>query len=111
MSATVKYPFGPADSKVLSAAGAQALTIVDSLTMIDGVTTISTAARTLNLTLDADLAVGAKLVIRSKSTGTEDNIFGTGITGTTYAGVAGKIITRTATFDGVEFKVDNEQID
>ena len=40
MSATVKYPFGPADSKVLSAAGAQALTIVDNLTMIDGVTTI-----------------------------------------------------------------------
>ncbi len=111
MSATVKYPFGPADSKELSVTGAQALTIVDNLTMIDGVTNIATGARTLNLTIDEDLAVGAKLVIVSKTDATENTVFGTGITGTTFAGVAGKTITKTATFDGVEFKVDNEQID
>ena len=111
MSEKVRYPFGPADEKVLSATGAQALTIVDGLTLIDGVSTIATGNRTLNLTLDADLPKGAKLVIRTKTTGTETTIFGTGITGTTYAGVAGKTITRTATFDGVEFKVDNGQID
>jgi len=111
MSEKVRYPFGPADEKVLSATGAQALTIVDGLTLIDGVTNIATGARTLNLTLDADLQKGAKLVIRTKSTAVESTVFGTGITGTTYAGVAGKTITRTATFDGTEFKVDNEQID
>ena len=111
MSATVKYPFGPADSKVLSAAGAQAFNIVDDLTMIDGVTNIATASRTLNLTLDADLAVGAKLAIRSKTTATETTVFGTGIAGITVTGVAGKTITRTATFDGVQFLLDNEQID
>jgi hypothetical protein len=111
MSATVKYPFGAADSKELSAAGAQALTIVDNLTMIDGVTNIATGDRTLNLTLDADLQVGAKLAIRSKTTATENTIFGTLIAGITVAGVAGKTITRTATFDGNQFLLDNEQID
>lgn len=111
MSDKVKYPFGPADEKVLSATGAQALTIVDNLTLVDGVTTIATGARTLDLTLDADLEKGAKLVIRTKTTAVENTVFGTGITGTTYAGVAGKTITKTATFDGTEFKVDNEQID
>lgn len=111
MSDKVRYPFGPADEKVLTASGAQALTIVDGLTLIDGVTNEASGARTLNLTLDADLQKGAKLVIRTKTAATEDTIFGTGITGTTYAGVLGKTITKTATFDGVEFKVDNEQID
>jgi hypothetical protein len=111
MSKDVKYPFGPADEIVLSATGAQALTIVDNLTLIDGVTNIATGARTLDLTLDADLPKGAKLAIRTKTTAVENTVFGTGIAGTTYAGVAGKTITRTATFDGVEFKVDREQID
>lgn len=111
MSDKVKYPFGPADEKALSATGDQALTIVDALTMIDGVTVVATGNRTLNLTLDDDLRKGDKLVIATKTTGTETTIFGTGITGTTYAGVAGKTLTRTATFDGVEFKVDNQQID
>jgi len=108
---SVKYPFGKADEQALTASGAQALTIFDNLTMIDGDVVIATAARTLDLTLDADLEVGAKLVIRTRTTGTEDTVFGTGITGTTYAGVAGKIITKTATFDGTGFLVDNEQVD
>lgn len=111
MSEKVKYPFGPADSKVLSATGAQELTIVDNLTMIDGVTNIATGARTLNLTIDSDLEVGAKLSIRSKTTATETTVFGTLIAGITVTGVAGKTITRTATFDGAQFLLDNEQID
>jgi hypothetical protein len=111
MSDKVRYPFGPADEKVLTATGAQALTIVDGLTLVDGVSVPATAERTLNLTLDADLPKGARLVIRTKTDATENTVFGTGITGTTYAGVLGKTLTRTATFDGVEFKVDNEQID
>ena len=111
MSSKVKYPFGQADELTLSAAGAQALTVVDNLTLIDGVSTIATGNRTIDLALDADLSVGSKLVIRTKTTGTETTIAGTGIAGTTYAGVAGKTITKTATFNGVSFDYDNEQID
>jgi len=53
--AQIKYPFGDADSKTLSATGAQALTIDDNLTVIDGVTTQATGNRTLNLTIDAEV--------------------------------------------------------
>jgi len=111
MSNKVKFPFGPADELELTATGDQALTIVDNLTLIDGVTNVATGNRTLNLDIDADVAVGAKLAIRTKTTAAETTIAGTGLTGATYAGVAGKTITRTATFDGKAFLFDNEQID
>lgn len=104
MAKKAKYPFGPAtDSDVLSATGAQALTIQDNLTIVDGVTTQATGARTFNLTVDDSVDVGALLWIKSKSAATENNTFGTGMTGPTVAGVAGKILSFLFIYDGTAF--------
>lgn len=111
MSDTVKFPFGAPNELTLSASGDQDLTIVDMLTIVDGSTTVSTADRTINITLDDDLEVGAKLFMKFTFTSTETVIFGDNITGTTITGVADKTITRTATYDGSVFMIDNEQID
>lgn len=109
----VKYPYGAAEVLTLTAGdAAQNLTIVNDLTIVDGVTNEATVARTINVTVDTDsVNVGAKLFIKTKTNATENTVFGTGITGTTYAGVAGKTITKTAIYDGVDFKIENEQID
>lgn len=99
----IKFPFGPATTEVLSATGDQDIDIVNTLTIIDGVTTPATGNRTLNLTPDANLEVGARLVIKTKTTAAETTIFGTNITGLTYAGVAGKTKVVEAVYDGSGF--------
>ena len=99
----VKHPFGPADVLTLSATGAQALTIENDLTIVDGVTTQATGNRTLNLTIDAGVKAGAKLLIKSKTNGTETTIFGTNMIGTTLSGEAGKTYVIQATYDGTNF--------
>lgn len=100
----VAAPFGQADETiVLTATGAQAITVTDYLTLVDGVTTEATGARTINVTLGDDLKVGAMLIIQSKSNGTENNVFGTNITGPTVAGVAGKTLNFTFVYNGTAF--------
>jgi hypothetical protein len=108
----VHYPFGEADVVELTATGAQAITIVNQKTIIDGVTVQATADRTLNLTVDANsVRKGAVIELRTKTAATENTIFGDAIDGTTYAGVAGKTITRTFSYDGSVFTADDQQID
>ena len=99
----VKYPFGEAAVLALTATGAQALTIDNALTLVDGVTTQATGARTLNLTVDADLPVGALMLVQSKTNATETTAFGTGMTGVTTTGVAGKTINVLFVYDGSGF--------
>ena len=99
----IKYPFGLADTKTLSATGAQAITIDDNLTIIDGVTTEATGNRTINLTIDAELKAGARILLKSKTNSTETTIFGTGISSVTITGVAGKTKTQGFTYDGSNF--------
>lgn len=101
----IKFPFGAATTEVLTATGAQAIAVKNMLTIIDGVSTPATGNRTLNLTIDENLEVGARIVLRLKTTGTETTIFGTGITGTTIVGVAGKTKTVEAVFNGTGFDV------
>jgi len=98
-----RWPFGLPEVLVLSATGAQALTIQNDLTIIDGVTTIATGNRTLNLTLDASLNIGARLVIKAKTTGVETTIAGTSLTAPTVTGVAGKTKVYEAVYDGTNF--------
>jgi len=86
--ATIKFPFGQAKTEELSATGTQAVTIINPLTIIDGDTVKSTGHRTLNLTLDATLVVGALLKVKVQFGGTHNFIFGTGITHETMAGLA-----------------------
>ena len=105
-----KWPFGLADSKTLTATGAQALIIDDNMTIIDGVTVEATADRTLDLTIDSEVKAGAMIKLKSKTNGTEDTIFGTGISAPTITGVAGKTKTQGFTYDGVSFLPDGADV-
>jgi len=101
--ANVKWPFGLADTQVLSATGAQAISVANDLTILDGVTNIATGSRTVNLTIPNDLKPGARILVKSKTTGTETTIFGTGCIAPTITGVAGKTKTVELVYDGTNF--------
>lgn len=102
---SVNWPFGLAVTETLTATGAQAITVNDNLTYIDGVTTEATGNRTLDITLGSDLEVGARIVVASKTNGTETTICGTNITGPTITGVAGKTKCFEAVYTGSGFVV------
>lgn len=104
MSKTIRFPFNDAKIIALTATGAQALTIADTLTILDGVTVEATGNRTLNLTLASDLLVGSRIIVRSKTNGTETTIFGTVMIGATITGAAGKTINTEFIYDGVNFE-------
>lgn len=103
MSNKVKFPFGPASTVALTATGVQAITIENNVTIIDGVTVEATGNRTLNLTIDDSVDAGARVVVKSKTNGTETTIFGTNITGPTITGVAGKTKVASFIYDGSAF--------
>lgn len=98
-----RWPFGLPDVIALSATGAQAIAVTNDLTIIDGVTTQATGNRTLNLTIDAAVNIGARLVVKSKTAATETTIGGTGMTAPTITGVAGKTKTWELVYDGAAF--------
>lgn len=91
------------DVQTLSATGAQALTISSRFTEIDGVTTQATGNRTLNLTVEAFVPAGARLLVRSKTAGTETTIFGTAIDAPTITGEAGKTFVQEFIYNGTTF--------
>jgi hypothetical protein len=100
----VRWPFGLADvSNALSATGAQAISIENDMTILDGVTTQATGNRTINLTIGADIKAGARILVKSKTNGTETTIFGTGCLAPTITGVAGKTKTCELVYDGTNF--------
>jgi len=101
--AVVKYGFGAAETVALTATGTQAVTVINDLTVIDGVTVEATGNRTINLTLGSNLNVGARLIVTSKTNGTETTIFGTAITGATITGVAGKTKVTEFVYTGAAF--------
>ncbi|MEO6901553.1 MAG: hypothetical protein ABI241_00535 [Bacteroidia bacterium] len=100
----IRSPFGAASSVALTATGAQTLTIDGNLTVIDGVSVIATGSRTLNLIISPETAVGTKLILKNKTTAAETTVMGTGMTGLTITGVAGKTFLMEFIYDGVTFK-------
>jgi len=98
-----KFPFGAASTVALTATGAQALAISDHLTIVDGVTVEATGNRTLNLTIDQGTPAGARIFVKSKTAATETTIFGTGMSGATITGVAGKTKCVEFVYDGTNF--------
>ena len=104
MALDIKFPFGLADSVALTATGAQAVTIVDNMTIVDGVTVEATGNRTLNLTIDAGVKAGSMISLKTKTNGTETTVFGTGMTGVTLTGEAGKIFDYLFVYDGTSFR-------
>lgn len=99
----IRFPFGSASVKTLSATGAQAITIEDELTVINGVSTVATGNRTIELTISSQLAIGAMILLKTKTTGTETTIFGTGIYSVTVSGAAGKTFSQGFIYDGTVF--------
>lgn len=99
----LKYPFANAETIALSATGAQAITITNTVTYLDGVTTIATGNRTLNLTIDSEVGVGARIYLAAKTTGTETSIAGTGMTMPTITGAAGKTKVTELVYNGTGF--------
>lgn len=106
----VKWPFGLATTTALGATGAQAISVDNDLTIIDGVSTIATGNRTINLTIPVDLKAGARIIVKSKTTGTETTIFGTGCIASTITGVAGKTKVTELVYDGTNFINTNTAI-
>lgn len=103
MPQIIKFPFGAATAVALTATGAQAITVVNMLTIVDGVTVQATGNRTLNLTIDAAVQTGARMFIKSKTNATETTIFGTGMQGATVTGAGGKTKTVEFIYDGSNF--------
>jgi hypothetical protein len=104
MSNTIKFPFGNAETIALTATGDQAVTVTNPYTIIDGDTVKSTGHRTLNLTLDAKLQVGALLKVKIQYGGAHNFIFGTKITHETMTGLADtNKIEYDFIFDGTNF--------
>lgn len=104
IAGSVKHPFGTAETIALTATGVQALSISNEVTYVDGVTVEATGNRTLNLTIDTDnLAVGARIIVASKTNGTETTIFGTNMTGATITGVTGKTFVTEFVYTGSAF--------
>lgn len=99
----IKWPFGAAETIALTATGAQALTVTNNMTIVNGVTTAATGNRTLNLTIAATVTAGARMFVKSKTAATETTIFGTGMSGATITGVAGKTKTVEFIYDGNNF--------
>jgi hypothetical protein len=100
----IRAPFAEGTtSDVLTATGAQAITIDTQYTVIDGATVSATGNRTINLTLDTNLEPNAEILVLSKTDGTETTVFGTGITAPTITGVAGKTHSQLFKFDGTAF--------
>lgn len=103
MGEKIRFPFADADVIALSATGAQAVAIVNDMTIIDGVTTEATGNRTINLAIDPLVTVGARIFLKLKTNGTETTAFGTGMAGATITGVAGKTKCVECVFDGSKF--------
>lgn len=95
---------GVATEVELSATGAQAITITAQHTLLDGYTVEATGNRTLNLTVDSEVKIGAVITVMSKTNGTETTIGGTSMTASTVTGVAGKTKCWQLVYDGTTFK-------
>lgn len=100
---TIDYPFGTADEQALTATGDQDLTISNQVTILDGVTVEATAHRTINLTIGSNVREGAMILVQSKTNASENNVFGTGITGLTVAGSAGTTKDFLFMYNGTAF--------
>lgn len=99
----IRYPFGEATVETMTASGAQAIEVVNSLTIIDGATVPASADRNVNLTPVADLEVGARVVIKTKTTATEKTTFSGSAQAGEITGVADKTNIVELLYDGYKF--------
>ena len=102
MAEKINWPQGEADLQELAYAAVQAVTITNMLTYL--VLAILTGDTTLNLTIDAQVRVGALLMIEVPATANADDLtLGTGIDAPAIVGVAGKTKTQLFMYNGTKF--------
>jgi len=101
---TIRYPFGEADSQVLTPDTTVEVTIVQDATLVTFDAALA-ADMTLNLAaFDTELPVGSQLTVKALSDGTARDItLGTGFEGTVVAGVISKTIMSIFQFDGTSY--------
>jgi hypothetical protein len=105
----VKWPFGPADVKTVADAAAVEVAIDNQLTFM-ALDTMAQAT-TLNLTVDAEVTAGARLVITAGSDGTARALTpGTGMTGTAISGTISKSNVIVAEYNGTAFVVQSARL-
>jgi len=98
----IKWPFGDADVQSPAYATPLAVTITDQMTILKPAA--MSGALTINLTISAEVKIGAKLVLRALSDGTARTVtFGTGFQSGTMAGVISKTKAIEFTYDGTYF--------
>lgn len=103
MSYTTRYPWGEADVQTPAYAATIAVTVKNSMTILNFAQLTGDA--TLNLTIDAELPVGAILQAKVPAqTDGFDLTLGTGIDGPAIVGVTGKTKTQGFIYDGTSFK-------
>ena len=104
-SATINYPFGPADVQTSNAAtGTLTPAISNALTVLKY--TAPAGALTLNLNIDDNIPVGAELVIHVAQTTTGRNVtLGTGFDSSApdLTGVASDVDVISCVYDGSAF--------
>jgi hypothetical protein len=101
---TIKYPFGKASVVSLTATGSQAISISNSMTVIDGATIQGTGNRTLVLTVDPQLPIGAYILVTAKTDSIRTTTFSTGFLAPVITGVATKTKSQGFLYDGTYFR-------
>lgn len=94
---------GAGEAIVLTATGTQAVTVASRYTELNGVTNEASGNRTLNLTIEDTVPLGALLLLRSKTAGTQTMSFGTAIDAPNITGEAGKTFTQLFVYNGTAF--------
>lgn len=102
-SAGVAWPAGGVDIQTPAYAATIPITIADQFTIINPA--ILTGALTINLTITPTVRAGAVIQTLIKTTATEVFTAGTGFTGPTQTGVAGKTKSALWIYDGTTFKM------
>lgn len=105
----IRYPFGAADVQSLAYAAAIAANVNNTETLLNLAQLVGNA--TLNLTVHAEMTVGAKLTVKVSVDGTNRTLtHGTGLTGAATVLTANKQYQLTYKYDGSKFALASTQL-
>lgn len=91
------------ETVTLTATGTQSVTVNTAFTIVDGVTNQASGNRTIDLDIAATVPQGARLLVKSKTAGTQTTTFGTAIDAPIITGEAGKTFTQLFILVGTTF--------
>lgn len=97
----ILWPFGAPDHHTPDYAANVTVAVADRLTIVEPA--ILTGNMQIDLDIDPEVPKGALLLVKIKTTTTEQTTFGAGIEAPVLAGVAGKTKTQLFVYDGTNF--------